>query len=274
MAGGANKQFMAEKEKFLKANLIDIDVSANELITVSTLNVDPTKAAIMTTGRLANQGAAVPVPAATKAAGIYDFDLIKDHTTAEITLNGRPTQIPIYKLKAWGNKVRDRKVLASGAVEYKKPKYAHTLSAFWLPWSSDASWSVQLGAQADYFFTATMDGCSLAISSGASPIVTHANYKSTQNANVASEGLTRHRINQQHTALGTDVQRTLMKSQYVASANQKTRGINHMVTVIGFRNPTANTWSFYWQRRKVILGDVARGTHTRILMMDRLVPIV
>ncbi|MFA6262784.1 MAG: hypothetical protein WC760_15095, partial [Bacteroidia bacterium] len=239
---------MAEKEAFLRANLIEVDVISNQLITVATNNVNPAKAAIMTTGRLPNQGAAVPVPAAVKAAGIYDFDLIKNNTTAEITLNGRPTQIPIYKLKPWGTKARDNKVVPGG-VEYKKPKYAHTLSAFWLPWSSDSSWSVQLGAQADYFFTETMDGCSLAISSGASPIVTHANYKSTQNVNVASEGLTRHRINQQHAALGTDVQRTLMKSQYVASANQKNRGINHMVTVIGFRNPTANTWSFYWQRR-------------------------
>jgi hypothetical protein len=241
MAGGANKRFIAEKEQFLKANLIEVAVSDNELINVAQGNVNASKALAMNTGRIANQGQAIVTPTHVKAAGVYDFDLIKDAHKAEIDLNGRRTQIPIYKLKAWGTKDRDRKIVAPGVVQYKKPTYAHTLSAFWLPWSSGSSWSVQLGPQADYFFTATMDGCSLAISSGPTPIVTHSNYKSTQNPNVASEGLTRYRIQQQHQAHGADVQRSLMKSQYVASPNQKTRGINYMVTVIGFRNSVSNT---------------------------------
>ena len=123
-------------------------------------------------------------------------------------------------------------------------------------------------------FTATMDGCSLAISSGPTPIVTHSNYKSTQNPNVASEGLTKYKIDQQHAALGVDVDKTFMKGEYVASPKQKKKGINLMVTVVGFRDPAANSWSFYWQRRKLILGDVGRGTHNRTLLTDRLVPIV
>jgi hypothetical protein len=277
MAGGANKLFLKQPEQFLKANLIAINVSDQELLKVAARNADPAKAVIAPTGRLANQGLAAAVPATLKAAGIYDFDLIKSPTTAEVVVNGVATQIPMYKLEAWGRKTRDQKLLRPGdlqSVQYKKPWFAHPIRAFWLPWSSDSSWSAQLGPQADFFFTPTMDGCSLAISSGAAPVVTHSNYKSTQNANVASEGLTKYRIQQQHAALGVDVQRALLKGQYAASANQKTRGINQLVTVVGIRNTTANTWTFYWQRRKVILGDPARGTHNRTLLMDRLVPIL
>jgi hypothetical protein len=274
MAGGANKLFLKQPEQFLKANLIEINVSDQELLNVAAHHVDPAKAAIAPTGRLANQGQAAAVPAALKAAGIYDFDLIKSPTTAEVPVNGVTTQLPMYKLEAWGRKARDQKLLRTGGVQFKTPWFAHPIRAFWLPWSSNSSWSAQLGPQADFFFTPTMDGCSLAISSGATPIVTHSNYKSTQNANVASQGLTKYRIQQQHTALGVDVQRTLLKGQYAASANQKTRGINQLVTVVGIRNTISNTWTFYWQRRKIILGDPARGTHNRTLLMDRLVPIL
>lgn len=274
MAGGANKLFLEQREQFLKANLIEVHVIDQQLVTVAANNVDASKAAIAPTGRLANQGAAAAVPTATRAAGIYDFDLAKLPTKAEVEINGHTTEMPVYKLEAWGLKARDQQLLPGGGVQYKKPKYAHPIQAFWVPWTSNASWSVQLGPQADYFFTATMDGCSLAISSGATPTVTHSNYKSTQNPNAASEGLTKYRIQQQHTALGVDVQRTLMKGQYTASANQKKRGINQLVTVVGFRNTLANSWTFYWQRRKVILGDLAQGTHNRTLLMDRLVPIV
>lgn len=274
MAGGANKTFLKQKEQFLKAAVIEVNVVETDLVKAAVGNVDPSKAAQMPTGRLVNQGAAVGVAPATRAAGIYEFDLVKMDTKAEVDLAGRTTELPMYQLQAWGKKDRDRKLLDDNTEQYKKPWFAHPIKAFWLPWSSNSSWSAQLGPQADFFFTATMDGCSLAISSGPTPVVTHSNYKSTQNVSVASEGLTRHRIEQQHQALGVDVQRTLMKGQYVASPKQKKRGINQLVTVIGFRNTIANSWTFYWQRRKVILGDHLQGTHNRIVLMDRLVPIV
>jgi hypothetical protein len=272
MAGGANKRFMQDKQQFMSANLIDVLVNDKQLIEVSTGNVDQNKGLIMGTGRVANQGGATPVPTNIKAAGVYDFDLIKAADTAEVVINNRTTQMPVYQLKPWGTKVRDQRIVG-GTTQYKKPKFAHPIQAFWLPWSANSSWSVQLGPQADYFFTATMDGCSLAISSGAAPIVTHSNYKSTQNPAKASEGLTGWRIQQQHTALGVDVDKSLMKGEYVASPKMKNRGINYLVTVVGFRDPTLNTWSFYWQRRKVSNSGV-QGAPTRILMMDRLVPIV
>jgi len=277
MAGGANKKFLDERERFLRANLIEVQVNDQELTKVAADHVDATKAVRAQIGRQPNQGQAVGVDVATKAAGIYDFDLEKLPTKAEVQFGARTTRVPMYALKAWGSKKRDQQLQVTGdkfAVKYKKPKHAHTLSAYWLPWSENSSWSVQLGADADFFFTATMDGCSLAISSGATPIVTHANYKSPDNPGVASEELTRERIDQQHAALGVDVSRTLMKSRYAARAVLKERGINKMVTVVGFRNTATGVWSFYWQRRKVIYGDAKAGTHTRILLTDRLVPIV
>ena len=111
-----------------------------------------------------------------------------------------------------------------------------------------------------------MDGCSLAISSGASPIVTHGNYKKLADPTKASQGRTLAEITAHHTVThGSDVARTLLKNQYVASVADKTAGLNNLVTVVGFRDTVANTWSFYWQRRRVN----ADATYVGMILQDR-----
>ena len=73
--------------------------------------------------------------------------------------------------------------------------------------------------------------------------------------------------------LGSDVGRTLLKSDYAATHAEKTAGTNYLVTVVGFRDTVRNSWRFYYQRRKMLIG-VHGGAATRMVLQDRLVPIV
>jgi hypothetical protein len=280
MADGANRAFRKAGRKFLKDNIIEVDVMVSELIKVADNHTDANKALLAARGRVLNLKGSVVEPNLpvnpTVAAGIYDFDLVKSPRKGErpnTTLGiAHTTSVPVYNLKAWGTKQRDQIVTphATGfTVQYQTPVKAHPISAYWVPWSSGSCWSVRLGNDADYFFTPTMDGCSLAISSGASPVVTHGNYKSARDPNLASQARTVRRINQQHTALGTDVNRTLLKSAYVATPQQKAAGLNHLVTVVGFRDRATSTWSFYYQKRLRDYND----PNSALVLQDRMVAI-
>ncbi len=270
MAGGANKKFIDQKLNFLRDNIIEVAVVVTSLAPIAAANVDANKNILAQRGRIGNRDVAVALQG-NVAAGIYDFDLFKTPHRAQIA--GTTLRADIYQLKEWGTKQRDQQITTTGTtftVAYKKPKYAHPITAYWVPWSSGSCWSVQLGNDADFFFTPTMDGCSLAISSGASPIVTHGNYKKLTDPTKASQGRTLTEITDHHTTThGSDVARTLLKNQYVASATDKTAGLNNLVTVVGFRDTTANTWSFYWQRRRVN----AAAPYVGMVLQDRAVVI-
>ncbi|MDZ7637862.1 MAG: hypothetical protein U5J83_06370 [Bryobacterales bacterium] len=269
MAGGANKKFIDQKLRFLRDNIIEVTVVVTSLAPIAAANVDANKNTLAQRGRIANKDVAVNLQG-NVAAGIYDFDLFKTPKRAQIPGGGRAN---VYQLKEWGTKQRDQEITTTAnsfTVAYKKPKYAHPIQAYWVPWSSGSCWSVQLGNDADFFFTPTMDGCSLAISSGASPIVTHGNYKKLTDPTKASQGQTLNELTQHHTTtLGSDVNKTLLKNQYVASVVDKTAGFNNLVTVVGFRDTVGGTWSFYWQRRRVNAANPDVG----IVLQDRAVLI-
>jgi hypothetical protein len=253
MAGGANKEFIRRGLRFLQDNIIEVAVQASQLERIATSHQDGNRATLAQRGRVANRDVAA---GGNAAAGIYDFDLFRMPTRG--LLNGQPgTSIPVYQLKEWGTKTRDQRMDTNAAtntftITYKTPKYAHPIRAYWVPWSSGSCWSVQLGDDADFFFTPTMDGCSLAISSGRSPIVTHGNYKKLADPTRASESRTIQMMSDHHqNTLGSDVNRVLGKKTYVATHAQKTQGLNNLVTVVGFRDTVTGNWSFYWQRRRV-----------------------
>jgi hypothetical protein len=273
MAGGANKKFMEDKTSFLRSNVIEVDVTDGNLMYVADRHSDPKKAELAKVGRVENAGGGKDVKASVKTAGVFDFDLIKSGRKAELVENGVTVNVPHYLLKEWGTKARDGKVV-DGKHVFKTPMFAHAIRAYWVPWSKDSAWSVQLGDAADYFFTATMDGCSLAISSGNAPIVTHGNYRFLHDEGRVSTARTLTEMASHHvTTLNTDVGAILGKHQYAATHAEKTQGTNYLVTVVGFRDTIRNTWSFYWQRRKMLVG-AHQGGHTRMVLQDRLVPLV
>jgi hypothetical protein len=273
MAGGANKHFLEDKQSFLRNNVIEVAVTDGALQFVADHHKDANKAVLSQVGRVANAGGGHNVDPAQKTAGIFDFDLFRSAETAEVQENGVTRTVPRYLLKEWGTKTRDGKT-KNNVVVFKTPTFAHPIRAYWVPWSANSAWSVQLGDQADYFFTATMDGCSLAISSGANPIVTHGNYRNVQDPTKVSVVRTLAEMTNHHnTTLGSDVGRTLLKSDYAATHAEKTAGTNYLVTVVGFRDTVRNSWRFYYQRRKMLIG-VHGGAATRMVLQDRLVPIV
>lgn len=154
------------------------------------------------------------------------------------------------------------------AQAYKKPAFAHPITAFWVPWSTNSCWSVKLSADADYFFTPTMNGCCLAISSGSNPVVTHGNYR---NGNIVDQKRTMDEIRQQHQGLGVGVLKSLEKDTYAATPEEKHEGLDNLVTVIGIRNRITGAWDFYWQRSQVELGP--NSTH-RTILPDRSTPLL
>lgn len=272
MAGGKNKAFLEQRERYVESNIIEVTASPSKLIEVSQQHVDQTKAANAVRGRIAHRGTQ---GSPQRDTGIFEFDLVDSGSKGEVLVNGRTRRVPILHLQAWGEKARDFEAVQRPGHnmmvnEYKTPKRAHPIRAYWTPWDANTAWSVQLGTDADFFFTQTMDGCTLGISSGANPIVTHGNYRLPATPDRADEGRTMQEIRDHHqNTHGVDVDKWLRKSQYVATDAEKRRGINRLVTVIGFRNPDTGEWKFYWQRRKID----ATGPNAKIILQDRLVAI-
>jgi hypothetical protein len=51
--------------------------------------------------------------------------------------------------------------------------FGNRIRAYWLPWKSKGAASIQLGDEADYFFTSALGGCRIQIGAGRRPLVTH-----------------------------------------------------------------------------------------------------
>ncbi len=272
MAGGANKKFMDEPQTFIQNNIIDVKVIGGDLLKVAAAHKDPKKATLAQTGRIGN----LDVADNSQAAGVYDFDLVKAAQMANLVVGSDERQVPVYELRQWGHAASHQKLSIDKATQtfttqYKAGLLSHPIRAYWVPWSSGSCWSVQLGDAADYFFTPTMDGCSLAISSDADPVVTHGNYKSLTDPTKADEALTLQKIDQHHGALHSDRAKTLKKTDYTATDTMKLAGKNFLVTVVGLRVNKA--WEFFYQRRKTTVLAKDEGSGVKVVLKDRLVRI-
>jgi hypothetical protein len=119
---------------------------------------------------------------------------------------------------------------------------SHTISAYWLPFKENKRRTIRLDNQANYFFTATLTGCSLVIGSGANPFVSHINYQTgAEGATVIDQG----RINQSILdRYGTDGgATTFTKDDYW---DDSLDGVARQAyTVVGVRRPAG--WKFYAQ---------------------------
>jgi hypothetical protein len=60
-------------------------------------------------------------------------------------------------------------------------RFSHTFRAFWLPWQPNQHKVLNLGNEADYFFTPGLTGCTFAANGGANPQVGHFNYTRIEN---------------------------------------------------------------------------------------------
>ena len=62
---------------------------------------------------------------------------------------------------------------------------SHPIRAYWLPYQANSHCETTLGNQAEFMFTATLTGCTLAVGSGMSPKVSHINYQLGGNIDAA-----------------------------------------------------------------------------------------
>jgi hypothetical protein len=228
---GANKTFMNTKQQFMLRNTIIV-------------NINPFNA---------NRVKSDEPKKMTMDAAVYEFDLELSTTRTSEDTSGK--RVPVYELKEFY-----RPELKTGNFLHKPGKYSHAIRAYFCPWAPGVTWSVNLGTAADYFITPTMDGCSLAVTSGTNPMVTHANYKSTTpgKEGIASQSRTLQAIRDEQ---GDDTRFLLKKKDYVDTA-KKEEGTNSEVTVLGFREN--GSWSFYWQRREVTV--VGGGKPAKIVL--------
>jgi hypothetical protein len=251
MAGGANKEFIEQGPKFLRANVV--------------LSPNPQGYLVGKAGNLGITAANVSL------IGIYDFDLVKEPTKNYRGTNGK--RVDTYKLRLLEQRALPG--LAVGNVaQVPVTKNTHAIRAFYLPWDNGRGWTVQLDDRADYLFTPTLDGCSVVAESGVDPRVSHINFQNAAQTQVDPVAID----NEIASIYGIGAKptlRTLEKDDYSDDA-QKAAGTQFTVTVVGFRDKNHNTWDFYYQRQisRVVPNPNGTGSLVQAILQDRLVPIV
>lgn len=243
MAEGANKDFIEQREGFLKKNVI----------------LSPNIQSYMATKAMT---AKIPLDR-VEMVGVYDFDLRKDPAMDVRDHKGKKQDV--YKLYL----LEQRAVHNVGVVT----KNTNAIRAFYLPWDNGRSWTVTLSDRADFIFTPTLDGCSIVAESGANPRVSHLNFQNAAKTRVDPAVIDTN-IAAIYGIGAKPRLRKLEKGDYSDDA-EKERGINPTVTVIGFRDRVTNTWDFYYQRQlsNTVPNPSGRGSIVQNILEDRLVRI-
>ena len=136
MSAGANKSFTEDPVAFMRSNFINPAInlqdfeSEREILlpgggTPKTRRVGKDQAVV--TANLAQVTEIQGVPLACKDVHFND--------------------VPFYILDVAGR---------------KRSFFSHAFKAYWLPYRDNEAWTLSLGTDASYFFTASMNGCSLA----------------------------------------------------------------------------------------------------------------
>ncbi len=171
---------------------------------------------------------------------VHDFDLRK---IGDIMNQGNAAKA--YELRKLtetigsGKATKARKITGS----------TNEIQAYFLPWGRGSTFRGQLGVNADYFFTPTLNGCTFAhTGAGPNPSVAHSNFvdplTTMADQNAMNADLT-------NVFGGGMPPNTLIKATYKHPAV----GLEDFkATVVGIR--TGNTWNFYYQNYKV---DLVQG---------------
>lgn len=170
---------------------------------------------------------------------VHDFDLRK---VGDIINNAAPGKCyELRKLDEFTGPKEDKARKITGST--------HPIRAYFLPWGSNQTYCGQLGSNADFFFTPTLNGCTFAHSgNGPNPVVAHSNFINPVTT-VVDQNLM---DNDLAAKFGGAPPNTLVKATYKAAANGA-QPVNTLsdwrATVIGIR--TGNSWAFYYQNYQV-----------------------
>jgi len=271
---GANKSFMQLKHRFLEQNLIVMQSNLqDQIFGWAQLNNALTKPTDVTEAHFGT---------------VWEFDLVEvPHLFDSFRAygqnpNGKAPKV--YELRLMNRvdnvptKERDAndKIIVKG-VTRKVGKHTHKLTGFYCPWSGDRVWSVDLDDRADFFFTATLNGCTVAVEGAVDPKVSHANYIDPTNQQIDQTTIDTE-IGRRHAATDPRVG----KADYTNVAKKtrrlaKGKVLDYLATVIGFRDPATNQWSFYYQSYKKFQTQSATNpaaTLNNAVLRDRAVRLV
>jgi hypothetical protein len=128
------------------------------------------------------------------------------------------------------------------------------LRAYYLPWQSNNSYSMTLGAQADFFFTAPMNGCAFFVTGDRqTPTVYHSNYYLDPDQHALTNEVRYQRRRAfyagfQRMIVGTAGTTALLPDFYLSLNGV----ISTVTSAFGFRDRNSGEWSFYYH---VVLGS-------------------
>lgn len=170
--------------------------------------------------------------------GVEDFDLapndimkVEDSTGAAIKASDL-------------NRLGARRVAGTTDI-VESGHFTKPISAYYLPFKAGEGHTMQLGANADYFFTPTLNGCTFVCGTGNNPQVSHLNL---QNINGQIDQTA---MNNMALAIhGANTQFYVRRADYKDLAMGQSEDLQCMV--VGFRGHTR--WVFYRQRYKLDFG--------------------
>jgi hypothetical protein len=242
MSGGANQSFLELREQFLAQNIL-----------------------IVTNPQAWLTGANAVAPEAT-SPDVWDFDLVHDPGSKFVDDQGKA--VKTYKVQLMATR---KGVTAGVLADPKTGKRTRHVHAYYLRWDNNRHYQTQLGDDADFMFTPTLDGCSFVIGSGPSPMVAHLNYQGGDGR--IDQGRIDTEIGNLYPGPGPQTQ--LKLADYSPNSHaEKLTGKTTELSVVGFRDPVARTWRFFYQKRNRAVVDGRRGPMVQEILADRLVPIV
>lgn len=118
------------------------------------------------------------------------------------------------------------------------------LKAYWLPYKPDSATSLQLGSEANFMFTANMNGCTFAANSGrTSPKVSHSN------AATIGGTINQYLHDSQKSALAQTAIQMSSASSILGVQNIKYQNSlsKDCTTIVGIRDITTGSWRFFKQ---------------------------
>lgn len=154
----------------------------------------------------------------------------------------------IYSLTS-AQEVRGMKVMTTErgvhSVTAATGQDAPALTAYYLPWETNKSYSMTLGDRADFFFTAPMNGCAFfATGDRATPTVYHSNYYLDPEQHALTDKVRYQRRSTFYARLQqmlkTGTTQALLPEFYLAPNGVK----SSTTSVFGFRNRNNGQWSF------------------------------
>ena len=207
---GANQRFMAGKTDWLARHLIVYSVSQ-----VGSDTRNPFKQPLGTVG---------------STLPIHQFDLRK---IGDIINNGSAAKA--YELRELNEQVGK----GSNAVRTITSN-THAIDAYFLPWGDGSTYCGQLGNQANYFFTPTLNGCTFAYEgAGANVSVAHSNFVDANS--LADQAAMNNDLTLKFGHLPNN---RVIKTDYKPAIYAQ-GAMDYRAMIIGIR--AGNTWNFYSQ---------------------------